>query len=83
MTRQFNELRLRQYEFPGMPTRHFERRASDQFARWGFALIYRTLDGDIDIGLANRLIVHPRKQLLIDFQETRDWNPRIQVNQIN
>ena len=71
--------RLRQFEFPGMPTRHSERRASSVFARQAFALMYRTASGDIDAALADRIMAHPQRHLLVDFEAVRQWNPTIKT----
>lgn len=52
-------------------------RASDVFARQAFALMYRVASGDIDANLAGRIMAHPRRHLLVDFERTRQWSPKI------
>lgn len=54
-----------------------EHPASQDFAKDAFTLMHRVTDGDIDSELANRIMMHPRRHLLVDFEATRRWSATI------
>ena len=72
-------LRLKQFEFPGLPTRHSQPRAKEAYAKDAFALMHSVAENIIDSDLARRIMAHPRRQLLIDFDAVPKWNSQIKT----
>ena len=70
---------LGQLEFPGMPIRRIERRASNTFAQQFFILMHCVAMGNLDSIIANRIMREPRRHLLVDFEAVRNWNTELQL----